>query len=185
MEQNSSLIEKTKEELMREAERLGYQYEKQAHYCPQAALAAIMDVLHFNDDTLFKSCFGFHGGGGDTNDGACGALAAGSLAISYFFGRTRSEFDLAVPNCQATGMVKKLHGCFEEQYGSIRCRDIHKKEFGREFNVWDKEDLKEFLKMGAHEERCPKVVGRGAAWAVGLIYDEMFRKERIARRLID
>jgi hypothetical protein len=178
----TSIISLSKEELMEQARALGAEYERRAHYCPQATLAALMDALHFRDDTLFRSSFGFHGGGGDTNDGACGGLIAGTMAVSYFFGRTRSEFDLCVSNCHATGLVKKLHDLFETEFGGIRCRDVHKKLFGREFNVWEPNDLNSFLDMGAHEKQCPETVGKAAAWTVGIIWDEMHREERIRRR---
>ena len=105
----------------------------------------------------------------------------GTIAISYFFGRTRPEFDLRIENCHATGLVKRLHEFFEDEYGGIRCRDVHKAVFGREFNVWDDKDLEEFLAMGAHEKQCPEVVGKGAAWAVGILWDELNREERIER----
>jgi len=166
---------------MRLAYQLGYQYEQESHYCPQATLAALMDVFHFRDDTLFKSCFGFHGGGGDSNDGACGALVGGTIALSYFFGRTRSEFDLRIANCQVSGLVKRLHEYFEQEYGGIRCRDVHRKMFGREFNGWDQKDLQTFLDMGGHETKCPEVVGKGAAWAAGLLWEELHRESRVAR----
>ena len=177
----TSLLDCSKEEIMEMARQLGYKYEQEAHYCPQATLAALQDVFHFRDDNIFKSCFGFHGGGGDSNDGACGALAAGTIAISHFFGRTRTEFDLRISNCHATGVVKRLHEYFEEEYGGIRCRDVHKKVFGREFNVWDEQDLQIFLEMGGHDKKCPEVVGRGAAWAAGIIWDELHREGRIKR----
>ena len=181
MDIKTSTVSMNKKQVMELAQQLGYRYEQESHYCPQATLAALMDVFNFNDDTLFKSCFGFHGGGGDSNDGACGALVAGTIAISFFFGRTRSEFDLRIQNCQATGLVKRLHECFEEEYGGIRCRDVHRKLFGREFNVWDEEDLKVFLDMGAHETKCPEAVGKGAAWAAGIIWEELQRESRIKR----
>ena len=178
---NATIIESSREDLVEEAERLGFLYEQKAHYCPQAALAAIMNVLHFTDDTLFRSSFGFHGGAGDTNDGTCGALVAGTLAVSYFFGRTRSEFDLKIQNSQATGVVKKLYDLFTEEYGGVRCRDVHRCVFDREFDFWNDDDMKAFLDMGAHEDRCPSVVGKGAGLAVGLIYDEFRRQDRIKR----
>jgi len=171
----------SKTDIMKRARELGFAYEKESHYCPQATLAALMDVFNFRDDTLFRSCFGFHGGGGDSNDGACGALVGGTIAISYFFGRTRSEFDLRISNCHATGLVMRLHESFKEEYGGIRCREVHRAVFGREFNVWDEKELEEFLAMGAHEEKCPKVVGNGAAWAAGILWDELHREDRIKR----
>ena len=181
MEIKTTTVDWSKSELMERARQLGYKYEQESHYCPQATLAALQDVFHVKDDNIFKSCFGFHGGGGDSNDGACGALVAGTIMISYFFGRTRSEFDLRIMNCHATGIVKKLHEYFEEEYGGIRCRDVHRKIFGREFNVWDEKDLQTFLDMGGHTEKCPEVVGKGAAWAAGLIWDELHREDRTKR----
>jgi hypothetical protein len=79
-----SIIRSTKEELMDAARKLGEEYEREAHYCPQATLAALMDVLHFRDDTLFRSCFAFNGGGGDSNDGALlrSAISSGELGRS-------------------------------------------------------------------------------------------------------
>jgi C_GCAxxG_C_C family probable redox protein len=185
MDAKTSTVDMDKNETTRLAYELGFNYERESHYCPQATLAALMDVFHFKDDSLFKSSFGFHGGGGDSNDGACGALVGGTIAIGYFFGSTRSEFDLRIQNCQATGLVKRLHEYFEQEYGGIRCRDVHRKLFGREFDVWDEEDLQTFLAMGAHETKCPRAVAQGAAWAAGIIWEELHRKGRTARVRVD
>jgi C_GCAxxG_C_C family probable redox protein len=184
MQIKTSTIGWTKPEIVEMARLLGYKYEQESHYCPQATLAALQDVFHVKDDNIFKACFGFHGGGGDSNDSACGALVGGTIMISYFFGRTRAEFDLRIENCQATGMVKKLHEYFEEEYGGIRCRDVHRKMFGREFNVWDENDLQAFLEMGGHTEKCPEVVGKGAAWAAGIIWDQLHQEHRNKRTRI-
>ena len=88
---NGSLTLYTKEEVQKKAYDLAYQYEKEVHYCPQACYAALADVFGIHDDILFRSIFGFHGGGGDSGIGMCGGLVGGIVAISYFFGRTFSE----------------------------------------------------------------------------------------------
>jgi hypothetical protein len=185
MQIKTTTVKTTKEELMQQAKDLGFRYEHESAYCPQATIAALMDVFHVHDDTLFKSVFGFQGGGGDSHDGACGSLCAGIVMISYFFGRTRTEFDLRMHNCESTGIVKRLTEMFKEEYDGIRCRDVQKKMFGREFDVWKEEDLKAFLDMGGHETKCPTVVGQGAAWATGLIWDELSREERVKRVRIE
>ena len=41
-------------------------------------------------------------------------------------------------------MACALHDKFIEEYGTIICRDIHCKIFGRIFNLWDPEDKKAF-----------------------------------------
>jgi C_GCAxxG_C_C family probable redox protein len=130
MKPEATLIDYTREEAIQLANDLGYQYELKAHYCPQASLAALMDVFHMRDDILFKSVFGFHGGSGNSGIGPCGALAGGIAAIGFFFGRSRSEFDLMVENCDSTPLVKKLVDRFSEEFEGIRCRDCQKKMFG-------------------------------------------------------
>ena len=55
MNVKTSTVELGKEQTMKLAQELGYKYEQESHYCPQATLAALMDVFHFKDDTLFKN----------------------------------------------------------------------------------------------------------------------------------
>jgi hypothetical protein len=87
----------------------------------------------------------------------------------------------AAEETATTGLVMRLLELFKEEYGGIRCRDVHRAVFGREFNVWDEKELEEFLAMGAHEEKCPKVVGNGAARGSGILWDELHSEERIKR----
>ncbi len=181
MKIKSSITTYSREQAREMAYQLGREYEKKAHYCPQASLAALQDVFHFKDDALFKSLFGFHGGAGDSGIGMCGALVGGVAALSYFFGRTRSEFDLAIGNCHATGLVKKLVDLFNKEFEGIRCRDCQKKMFGRELDFWKEEDLVLFEEMNGHGEKCPHVVGTGASLAAGVIWDELHNPERIAK----
>jgi hypothetical protein len=77
MKHESTLISYGREEAIRRAYDLGHEYELRAHNCRRASLAAIMDVFHVRDDNLFKSIFGFHGGGGNRGIGPCGAHVVG------------------------------------------------------------------------------------------------------------
>ncbi len=174
MDIKTSLIGYTREKAVKAAYELGYQYELKAHYCPQASLAALMDVFHMKDDTLFKSVFGFHGGGGDSGFGICGALAGGIVSISYLFGRTRQEFDLTIENKTATPLVKQLVDLFDNEFEGIRCRDCQNKMFGREFDFWKEEEGKEFQRLNGHE-KCAVVVGTGASLAAGVIWDALHK----------
>jgi hypothetical protein len=172
MKPESTLIGSTREEAIRMAYELGHEYELKAHYCPQASLAALMDVFHIRNDTLFKSVFGFHGGGGNRGIGPCGALAGGIAAIGYFFGRTRPEFDLMVENCSATPLVGMLVDQFGTEFGGIRCRDCQKHEFGREID-FSKEEDRQYFEENLGHEKCAHVVGRGAALAAGILWDSL------------
>jgi C_GCAxxG_C_C family probable redox protein len=168
----TSLTGYTKEQAVTEAYDLGHRYELEAHYCPQASLAALMDVFHIQNDMLFKSVYGFHGGGGDSGISICGALAGGIVAIGYLFGRSRQEFDLIVENRRATPLVKRLVDAFAAEFDGIRCRECQKKMFGREFDFWKEEDQREFQKLNGHE-KCAVVVGTGASIAAGFLWDAL------------
>jgi len=108
MKPEGTLITYGRKEAIQIAYDLGHQYELNAHYCPQASLAALMDVFHMQDDTLFRSVFGFHGGSGNRGIGPCGALVGGIAAIGYFFDFSREE-------------DKKL---FEESRGHEKCAQV-------------------------------------------------------------
>jgi C_GCAxxG_C_C family probable redox protein len=169
----STITQWTREELQEKAYNAGLEYEKNCAFCPQASIAALMDVFQIKDDNLFKAAYGFHGGGGDRGIGSCGALCGGILIISYFFGRSRLEFNFGKENRRATLMVGRLMEEFSEEFEGVSCNEVQKKMFGREFNNADEAELNLFLEMGGHTEVCPKVVGRGAALAAGIIWDEL------------
>ena len=175
MEIKTSTAGWSKSEFVERARQLAYKYEEESYYCSQATLAALQDVFHIKNDDIFKASFGFCGGGANSSNGTCGSLVAGTIIISYFFGRSRTEFDLRIDNCHAKGILKRLYKYFEEEYNGIRCRDVQRKIFGREFNLEDEKEQQIFLDMGGHTTKGPEVVGKGAAWASGLIWDEFHR----------
>jgi C_GCAxxG_C_C family probable redox protein len=172
MRSRGTLITCNREEAVQLAYDLGFEYELHAHFCPQASLAALMDVFHMRDDTLFRSVFGFHGGSGNRGIGPCGALAGGITAIGFFFGRTRSEFDMMAINCTATPLVAELVDQFESEFEGIRCRDCQKHEFGREID-FSKEEDKTYFEENEGHRKCAHVVGRGAALAAGILWDAL------------
>jgi len=183
MSSNGSLTLYTKEEVQKKSYDLAYEYEKEVHYCPQACFAALADVFDIHDDVLFRSIFGFHGGGGDSGIGMCGGLVGGIAALSFFFGRTKTEFNLGVSNCYATGIVKQLVDEFKEEFGGVRCRDCQKKMFGKEIDFWNESDLEFFEEASGHEDKCSIIVGKGAEMASGILWEELHRTERITKKV--
>jgi len=176
MNTGGTLMNYNQEEAIKLAYDLGHLYELEAHFCPQASLAALMDVFHFRDDRLFKSVFGFHGGSGNSGIGPCGALAGGISAIGYFYGRSRTEFDMMAENCAATPLVKMLVDRFSSEFDGIRCRDCQKKMLGREIDFSKEEDYRFFIEHEGHQ-KCAHVVGRGAALAAEILWDALTGNE--------
>jgi hypothetical protein len=88
-------------------------------------------------------------------------------------------------NRQAVILVKKLHDKFFEAYGSVVCRDIQQKVFGKSFQMIKSIDniiiidMDEFEKAGAHADRgCPIVVGTAAKWTAELLMQEIAKTKK-------
>ena len=77
-------------------------------------------------------------------------------------------------------LIKK----FQEAYGSAICKDIqtHCLGFPTEFikeGKFDKKAFDKFEAHGGHELVAPTVVGRAAAWAVEILWDELPKDQDI------
>jgi len=163
------------------AYELGFNYEKINKNCAQCTFAAVLDALNVHyDANTFKATTGLGGGGGLTGSGSCGGFSGGAMAIGYIFGRGLEgfkELNAKPEECfPALILVKKLHDKFIDFYGSVLCRDIQEKVFGKSFQMIKREGdnivitMDAFEKAGAHGDRgCPTVVGRAAKWTVQLV----------------
>jgi C_GCAxxG_C_C family probable redox protein len=148
-----------KVELSKRAYELGFAYQRDFRSCSQCTLAAIQDALGVQNDFVFKASYGLAGGYANIGDGPCGGYSGGSMMISLFFGRRREFFDGDLENKRtAKALVKRLHDTFVDTYGSVICRDIQRKLFGRSFDLTDKEEMARF---------------DAAGWAVELIKEEV------------
>ena len=79
---------------------------------------------------------------------------------------------------------EKLLKKFHETYGSAICKDIqsHCLGFTTRFikdGKLDKEALKNFEINGGHKIVAPTIVGRGAAWAIEILWDELPKDQDI------
>jgi C_GCAxxG_C_C family probable redox protein len=163
---------KTTGELLEKAYELGYRYEKDYRGCSQCALAAIYDTLHINDDNVFKAATGFAGGGGLTGISVCGGYAAGVMAISQLLGRERSNFsDPEGLRFKTFALVEEFTMDYINELGSIICRDIQTRFFGRPYYIADADDFAKFEAAGGHQDKCTDVVGRATRLAVKFILD--------------
>jgi C_GCAxxG_C_C family probable redox protein len=161
------------EEFLKKAFDLGFQYEKVYRGCSQCVLAAIQDLFQKKNDEVFRAASGLAGGVGLCGDGCCGAYTGGVMALSQLYGRTRENFlDPDRTRKKSFDLAKKLHDKFIVEYGSVICRDIQQRIFGRPFYIRDADESAKFEKAGAHEEKCPTVVGNGARWVAEILMEE-------------
>jgi C_GCAxxG_C_C family probable redox protein len=167
-----------KQAIIEEAYKRGFAGEHDVRGCAQCALAAVQDALKIRNDYVYKSASGLAGGGGERIDGLCGGYSGGIIAMSMFFGRTRPEEATKkgrADKYMSFRMASDLHDKFIEKYGTVLCCEIHKKIFGRAFDLHDDEQKQMFRDAGAHElpDKCCDVIGNGARWATELILAEM------------
>jgi C_GCAxxG_C_C family probable redox protein len=165
-----------REEILQKVYDLAFKYEAERGSCPQCVYSAIMETLDIGNPDTVQAADALAGGGALSAEGTCGALVGGLMAISSVVGRTYKDFSAGERRRRVFMYSKKLDDKFKEEYGSIICKDVHQKLFGRTFNLMDKDDYAEFEKMGAHVDKCPDVSGKTARWATEIILDILKRK---------
>jgi C_GCAxxG_C_C family probable redox protein len=154
------------------AYELGKKYEQDYKGCSQCVLAAIQDTFGMQDNAVFKAASGFAGGCGLRGDGNCGAYAGAVMALSSLAGRTRDDFeDRAGASFKSFELAQLVRQRFIEEYGSVICRDIQDRVFGRPYFLMDEDDLEKFDKAGGHLDKCPEVVGKAARWTAQIMID--------------
>ncbi len=176
MSEKNSDKKDSKQAVIAKAYQLGFQYEKEKHYCSQCTLAALQEVFQIRDNKVFQASCGLHGGVGNTTNGSCGALSGAVMTIGYLYGRGRKEFEENISNEKAATLAKKVYDRFVEEYGSCLCKEIQTKIFGRSFNFWNEEEHKAFEEAGGHIDKCPGVVAKAAAWTAKILWDEIQAK---------
>jgi C_GCAxxG_C_C family probable redox protein len=177
-----------KEEAIDLAFKIGFEGEVKRFNCAQEVFHAVSSVLGIKNHQIFKSLSALEAGGSITTQGSCGAFSGALVVFGYYFGRTYELWEQDKNTMDASILGQKLYKKFDEKYGTVICRGIHKKIFGRTFELMDKEnlginksELADFNKMGAHENMCPVVVGLSAAWAVEILWDKIPKDKDISQ----
>lgn len=162
-----------KDKLIQKAYELGFEAEKAYGGCGQCTMIGILDALGIHNPTLVKAGTGLAGGEGRMCDGVCGGYVGGSMVMASIFGRRSTEMDGDIEDkTTAYDMTVKLRETFIKEYGSVICGDLHKKIFGRNYNMWSQVEMDQFNADGAHTDKCTGVVGTAAAAAVRIIIEE-------------
>ncbi len=174
----------TKQEAIELAFKLGFESEKNRLSCSQSSFHAITTVLGYRNPQLFKSLVALQGGGADSGQNSCGAFCGSLVAFGLFFGRGYELWEKGKMDLKASILGEKILKKFEEAYGSAVCKDIqtHCLGFATRFVKGGKLDetaFKKFEAHGGHEITAPTVVGRAAAWAVEILWDELPKDQDI------
>ena len=149
------------------AGKLGDEYETKYGGCSQAVAGALMRTFNFGNKGLLRASNAL-AGGVCRHGQMCGALLGGLMMISYLVGRDDLENLAQHETVMAYGNV--LMEMFENEFGTIICREIQEKRFGRSYNLLDPNELQKFLDDGGHgPEGAPYVTRIGAELAAKVI----------------
>jgi C_GCAxxG_C_C family probable redox protein len=162
------------EQLLQKAYDLGVSFEKYSGSCSQCTVAALQEILGF-EDIIVKIATSSCGGQAGLSTGACGGVIGGTIVLDYFLGRPANMVS-AIRNIpqgmeefsRAMEAAQSLCNMFIQKYGSILCPQVQAKIFGRSFNHQDPADWQAFLDAGAHTDptKCMSVVGDSARWTL-------------------
>jgi C_GCAxxG_C_C family probable redox protein len=166
-----------RKQIIQKAYDLGFEYEKNYGGCAQCVMAAIQDATEIRNDYIFKAGSGLAGGAGLKLTGLCGGYSGSVMLMSAFFGRVRSKIDGDMEEkVSSLKMAAALNDKYVEKYGSVICRQVQKKIFGRSYDLWDPAEKQLFEEAGGHVDKCTTVVADAAGWATGFILDEIEKR---------
>jgi C_GCAxxG_C_C family probable redox protein len=166
-------------QLLEKAHELGVAYEKYSGSCSQCTVAALQEMLEF-EDIVVKVSSSSCGGQAGFSVGACGGVIGGTMVLDYYFGRPVQMVSAAEMN--PDGMAALAHSIetaqilcskFEQEYGSILCPQIQSRIFGRAFNHREPADWEAFIAAGAHSDpsKCMNIVGNAVQWTMEILMD--------------
>ena len=170
----------SREELLEKTYALGVAFEAMSGSCSQCTVAALHEILGF-DEAVVRVASSSCGGQAGFAMGTCGAVVGGTMVLDYYFGRPAAllSTECAIPEGQqalsaAMEQASKLGERFLRRYGSLLCPGVQTKLYGRAYNLKDPAEWDAFMQAGAHSDptKCMSVVGAAARWTLEILLEE-------------
>jgi len=159
--------DKSKEEIFKELEEKAGKYALM-YGCAQGSFRALNEQFKLNaDNKISRALMPFTGGmmRGET----CGAVSGSLLALGFFFESLNQK------GKKTAGSSIKLGGMFcdrfEKEFGSTRCKEVVKHQYGRYYDARNPEELKLFMEVAQKSGKCTEVVKK-AVFIAGDIFLE-------------
>jgi C_GCAxxG_C_C family probable redox protein len=171
----------SKDQLLEKVSELGINFEKYSGSCSQCTVAALREILGF-EEIIVKVATSSCGGQAGFSTGACGGVVGGTIVLDYYLGRPANLVSAVETMPQGmTELSRAMEASrsfgekFVRGYGSILCPGVQTKIYGRSFNLQNPDDWKAFEAAGAHSDptKCMSVVGNAARWALETLLDRM------------
>jgi C_GCAxxG_C_C family probable redox protein len=149
-----------KKGLARELEEKAKVFMPKYMSCALTSFAVLNDHFKLGADMkTIRALMPFTGGLASRGE-TCGAVSGSLLAIGLFF-----ESNKPGSSIKAGGM---FFDAFEKAFGSTRCREVVKHQYGRYYDFRKLEDMKAFMEA-AKSGKCLEVVQKAVSTAGNLI----------------
>jgi C_GCAxxG_C_C family probable redox protein len=160
--------DKSKEEILKELEAKVNNFMPKYKSCALTSFAALNEQFKLNADQSIPALMPFTGGiarHGET----CGAVSGSLLALGYYFEPINQDDN------KQFGASFKFGGLFfdgfEKEFGSTRCREVVKHQYGRTYDLLDPEEMKLFMEVSEKDPKCMEVVKKAVLIAGDLILE--------------
>ena len=169
-------LKRTKEEIINKAEELGIEYEAKYKGCGQCTFLAIVDALRWGgleiipedmEERLFSGICVMTGGVAMTGEGTCGAVNSAVMAIGLALGISRESQDDRIMRDGCVTIRNTILDKYYREYGSILCKDVQRKFFGKAWDLTRDDMSQEFLGI---TKGC--TIMQTARWVTEIILDE-------------
>jgi len=164
----------SRQEVFRELDVKADLYMAKYGSCAMSSFAALNEQFALEHDDLVLAMRPFTGGFASRGE-TCGAVSGSMLAIGIFFSSGKQKRN------QQAGSAMKFGGLFmdgfEKEFGSTRCREVIKHQYGRYFDFRNPEDLKLFMELSQKEKNCTEVVKKAVRLAAAIFMDELSRQQ--------
>lgn len=158
---------KSKEEIYRELEEKVEKLYPVYHTCSQPTLAALNDQFELQADQTIPAIMLFAGGIAGKGE-TCGTVTGSLIAIGFNYEIKNNK---GAVNAGSSMMYASMFfDRFTKEFGSIRCREVLKHQYGKYIDFRNQEDLKLFTKPG-NEGKCLEVMKKAARIAAEIILE--------------
>jgi C_GCAxxG_C_C family probable redox protein len=157
---------KSREEILKELEAKAEKFMPMYMSCAQAGFAVLNEQFKLNADSFIPALLPFAGGIAAKGE-TCGAVAGSMSAIGLLFESINQK------NKKQPGSSIKLGGLFferfEKEFGSTRCREVVKRQYGRYYDFNKPEEQKSFIEESQKSGKCLEVVKKAVLIAGDII----------------
>jgi C_GCAxxG_C_C family probable redox protein len=159
--------DKSQEEIFKELEEKVAKYLPMYRSCALASFGALNEQFKLNaDNNTLRALMPFTGGialKGET----CGAVSGSMLAIGYFF-ESMNRKGKEEPG-SSIGYGGMFFDRFTKEFGSTRCKEVVKHQYGRSYDFLNPEEQKLFIEASEKTGKCLEVVKKAVLIAGDII----------------